>query len=270
MCISQRQDAANLAGRLASLEQQLLASRRLVVTALLVGLAFLILGQVKVKDASFEIHPNVSGANPNDSYLLKLIGDGDTGADRAMTLHTIPTTDTNYRLAISDNGGNERVSITDDGDVGIGTTSPAYPLDVNGDARIGWHGSSTRIKILPNDFVVNNDSTPSMLYNDNGGGSTNGVEVGSSSQELYAFFAIPTGYKATHVRIYGDNTNTVTVYETVISTGLWGSSLGSAAVGTEIDITDVNSTTTNFLVLQVALTATGNEVAGGYVTIARQ
>ena len=52
--------------------------------------------------------------------------------------------DSSYELKASaiglifvSNDGSERVRFEDSGDVGIGTTSPAYKLDVNGSARIG-------------------------------------------------------------------------------------------------------------------------------------
>ena len=122
--IAHGQDPAGLERRIVGLEQELEASRRsgrrFAATVLLPVATFLLMvAAVTVEDANLEIHP-ISGGNPNDSYKLKLIGDGDTGADVAMTLHNVPTTDTDYRLAISDNSGNERVSIDDDGNVGIG------------------------------------------------------------------------------------------------------------------------------------------------------
>lgn len=120
---------ASLEGRVARFQRN---SRRLVATVLLMSVGLLTLAQVKVEEANFEIHPNVSGGNPNDSHMLKLIGDGSSGADRAMTLRTIPTTDSDYRLAIGDNSGTERVTIDDDGNVGINETDPEAALHVDG------------------------------------------------------------------------------------------------------------------------------------------
>lgn len=264
--------APDFASRVQRLEEQVRAARRNSRRACAAMVLFLIVilsvGQVSVQDANFEVHPNATGGNPNDSYMLRLIGDGDTGADRAMTLRTIPTTDSDYRLAIGDNSGTERVSIDDDGNVGIGDTTPNYVLDVNGDSRIGWNGNSTRIKILPSDFMSNEDNQKPIVYSD--AASARGVRTSDDADELYAFVAIPTGYKATHVRIYGDSTDTVTVYESDVDDGNWGSALGNAATGTEINITDVNSSTTNFLVVQIATSSTADDLYGGYVTISRQ
>ncbi len=95
---------------------------------------FLLCGAIFIKNADLEIHPNFVTANPNDSYEVKLIGDGDSGADRAMTLKTVPTTDTEYRLAIGDNSSTERVTFDDDGNLGIGNTSPSSALHVDSNA----------------------------------------------------------------------------------------------------------------------------------------
>ena len=159
------------------------------------------------------------------------------------------------------------------GNFGIGDSTPSYSLDVNGDCRVGWHGDSTRIKILPSDFRGNDDDAAAInagwiAYEDDD--AARGVRPRNAVIEVYAFVSIPMGYKATHVMVYGLDTDTVTVYESDIDDGNWGSSLGSAATGTEINITDVDDSTTNFLVIHVATDATTDDLYGGYVTIAPQ
>ena len=83
--------------------------------------------------------------------------------------------------------------------------------------------------------------------------------------KLFASIPIPTGYKATHVHIYGSATSAITVYEADINSKTV-TSKGTGNIGTEIDITDVTSDTTNYLFLELAQ-ASGEEVYGGYVTI---
>ena len=96
-----------------------------------------------------------------------------------------------------------------------------------------------------------------------------GIHVRASG-DGFAFVAIPLGYKATHVMVYGeDTTQTATVYESDIDDGNWSASIGSAVYSTEIDITDVSSTTTNFLVIECASDDGTDEIYGGYVTIER-
>ena len=66
--------------------------------------------------------------------------------------------------------------------------------------------------------------------------------------------------------VYGTNTPAVEVWEHQINSKT-GVSKGTGNVDTEIDITDVTSTTTNYLFIQVTQ-ASGDEIHGGYVTIA--
>ncbi|MBU1864462.1 MAG: hypothetical protein KKH94_12445, partial [Candidatus Omnitrophica bacterium] len=153
------------------------------------------------------------------------------------------------------------------GYVGIGTQKPAYILDAVADSRIGWFGSSTRIKLIPSDFMANDDDgDQDVQYVDSV--AAKGVHVSNSNSELYAFVAIPVGYKATHVRVYGNSNDNVIVYSTSITNGTWSASLGNAATGTEINITDVDSDGTNYLVIYIATNSNGDIIYGGYVTIA--
>jgi hypothetical protein len=65
--------------------------------------------------------------------------------------------------------------------------------------------------------------------------------------------------------IYGSATDAIEVWEHQIDSKT-GVSKGTGNVDTEIDITDVTSSTTNYLFIHVA-NASGNEVHGGYITI---
>ena len=92
---------------------------------------------------------------------------------------------------------------------------------------------------------------------------------------MYATVVIPAGYKATKARVYASNTSlSVTIYESNISTATH-TSKGTGTTGAEINITDVSSSTTNYLVIYVLTTdgywdgTTGHRVYGGYVTIAQ-
>ena len=78
------------------------------------------------------------------------------------------------------------------------------------------------------------------------------MSVQNSADELFAFVPIPTGYKATHVQIYGNSADAITVYEQNISasTSYWK---GNGFVNSELNISDVNSTSTNYLKILVAV-----------------
>jgi len=142
---------------------------------------------------------------------------------------------------------------------GAGAPSWAAP------ASDGWHGSTTRIKILPRDFVANDVGRPLMIEDDN-----------VASDELwmhglgtmFAYVPIPTGYKATHAMVYGNNTlQSYKVYEGDIDS-ISVTALGSNSIGTEENITDVNSNTTNYIVLSAGITGVLDRIYGGYITIA--
>ena len=163
--------------------------------------------------------------------------------------------------AIFDVAGSQVLRIDSSGNVGIGTTDPDYKLDVVGDARIGWHGSSTRVKILHSDFIPDDGGRPVMIDDT---GSDRWIESDRTSS-MYASVPIPTGYTATHVNIYGSATSAITVYEADINSKTV-TSKGTGNIGTEIDITDVDSDTTNYILIQLAQ-ANGEEVYGGYMTI---
>ena len=132
------------------------------------------------------------------------------------------------------------------------------------------------IKLIPSDFMANDHGGNTKFgvgYDEGGGGSGDtsyGMRVANNATELYAFVSIPEGMKATHVDIYDKNDLAVEVFENQINETT-RTSKGSGNANTTIDITDVNSTATNFLSIVVTTTsATNDKVWGGKVTIAVQ
>ena len=133
----------------------------------------------------------------------------------------------------------------------------------------GWHGSTTRVKILPRDFVANDSGRPLMIEDDNVG-SNELFLCSNSSSDMFAYVPIPTGYKATHVRIYGSDTGqNFYVYESDInSKTITDVATGTTAIGTEKTLgTQVTSDTTNYMLIRVTSDGTTDEIHGGYITI---
>ena len=144
------------------------------------------------------------------------------------------------------------------------------PLLINGAAiKASPNLYDNIIKLLPSDFVTNDNAGVTKFgigYVDTAGG-TYGMKPTNADTELYTFVSIPQGMKATHVDVYDKYNKGVIVYEAQINATTL-TSKGTGNCNTQIDITDVNSTATNFLAIQVTTTATSDRVFGGQVTIA--
>ena len=128
------------------------------------------------------------------------------------------------------------------------------------------------IKVLPSDFMANEEPgvTKTLQFVDN---SSSGIKPGDNDTELLAFVSIPETMKATHVDVYADDTLAFSVYEFNIheSVGdLAGASKGTGNCNTTLDITDVNATATNYLLIQVITVSKADRVFGAKVTIATQ
>lgn len=127
------------------------------------------------------------------------------------------------------------------------------------------------ISILPSDFMVNDDATSPAQFKD---GSNSGLLVSDPANEAIAFIRIPTGKKATYVDVWGTHNKTVELYEMNLdastnfttATDLAG---GIGVMNSRITLTsEVDSTSTNYLLILVKLTTTSNRIWGGKVTIA--
>ena len=122
------------------------------------------------------------------------------------------------------------------------------------------------IKILPSDFMANEEAgvNPSLQYVDN---TSNGLKPGNDAIKLLAFVDIPEGKKATLVDVYMDSNETIEVFEVDIhQSGI--TSKGSGTANTQLNITDVSSTSTNFLMIRITTVSKTDRVWGGLVTIA--
>ena len=154
-------------------------------------------------------------------------------------------------------------------------TTLATPRAING---VDFDGSAaitiptnqiwgTYIKLLPTDFMPNDDGGTSkgITLNDSG---TTGMKPGVAAMELVAIADIPEGFTATHVDIY-DNSHDLAINVFEMNIGASGmAARGSGNANTTLDITDVESTVTNFLAIRVETTGTSERVFGGRITIA--
>jgi len=146
------------------------------------------------------------------------------------------------------------------------TTPPQFHISTNGDVDVAGNilPGITTIKILPRDFIADDGGRPIAIDD----GTTGNRHIESfSSYPMFASVEIPPGFKATLVDIYGTLTSAVTVYEANITTRAV-TSRGTGNIGTQINITDVTSDATNYLLIELAQTSV-EQVFGGKVTIAK-
>ena len=124
------------------------------------------------------------------------------------------------------------------------------------------------VKVLPRDFMINEDGAYEALeFKDS---ANSGLQVGDAAQEMLATVNIPYGTSATHAAIFGSNTSKVVeVYECNVNANGIGSAIGTGATdGVTIELSSpVESTSTNYLLILVKVTATSNRIYGGKVTL---
>ena len=156
-------------------------------------------------------------------------------------------------------------------------TTLATPRAING---VDFDGSAaitiptnrvygTYIKLLPNDFLPNEDGGTSKGVHLDDTAPT-GLKPGIAAMELVAIQDIPEGFKATHVDIYASTNLVIQAYEMDIDASGITSRSSAGNANTTLDITDVAATDSNFLAIIVTTTGTGNRVWGGRITIAPQ
>lgn len=128
------------------------------------------------------------------------------------------------------------------------------------------------IKLLPSDFMSNDDggSTKFGIGFVEADGTSFGMKVPNADTELLALVSIPEGMKATHVDIFDKaHDRAVAVFEANVNSRTI-TAKGTGNCNTTIDITDVNATAVNYLLILITTTATSDRVYGGTVTIAAQ
>ncbi len=126
------------------------------------------------------------------------------------------------------------------------------------------------VKILPSDFMVNDDaSSPDITPAVFGDGTNTGVSVENTAQELIATVNIPSGTSATEVYIWGSNTTkSVEVYKMDINANGKGSTVGTGTTdGSAISIGTIASSDTNYLMIKVLVSSTNHRIWGGKVTL---
>lgn len=179
----------------------------------------------------------------------------------AADADAVLTTDGNmtFRIDSDNDETGQKFSFENNASTEVGSLDESGNLSVTGKVLPGI----THVNILPSDFVPDDVGRPAMIDDT---GSDRWLESHGTAK-LFAYVDIPVGFKATHVDIYGSATSAVTVYEADVNSKTV-TSKGTGNIGTQINITDVNSDTTNYILIELAQ-ASGEEVYGGKLTIAK-
>ena len=221
--------------------------------------------QVAEYDGSLGVGFKLAGTNA-DGIIDATIGLGTTSETTVTGTLTMGSTATltNAGLVAVANQSN----ITGLGTISSGVWNGTKITDVYTNSSGRRYGST--IKILPSDFMINEDAASPLSFKD---GSNSGVHVNDADNEVLAFITIPEGMKATHVDVYATHNKTLKVWEVDLNDTFNFTTVatkGTGACNTQLDITDVDATATNYLAIQVAVSATSNRIWGGLVTIAPQ
>tara|TARA_R100000951_G_scaffold27457_2_gene23362 strand:- start:3845 stop:4573 length:729 start_codon:yes stop_codon:yes gene_type:complete len=162
-----------------------------------------------------------------------------------------------------------------------GAQGPQGPAGSNGAAGAnGANGAAggvygNKIKVLPNEFMSNDDGNYDRVMVEDDTSNNFSIRVGSSTIEMYAMIAIPEGKKVTHGQVYASQNRTCYFYNVKYTTGAAllkqvgaaNSNIQFYNTKTSTD-TSVSSTASNYLLIKVNTTSTGDRIYGAELTIA--
>ena len=124
------------------------------------------------------------------------------------------------------------------------------------------------LKILPTQFMGNDDASLERTVIEDDIRDKLGVRVASSSQEIFANVSIPKNKKVTNYRVYSSASVATSLFGGTYTTGAI-TTLASGNSGATIDVrNNYNSTETNYVALKITTTATNQIIYGATLTLA--
>ena len=132
----------------------------------------------------------------------------------------------------------------------------------------GWFGSTTLLKVMPTQWIMNDDYTRAPVVVEDDVTNVLGIKAPATSTELYAFMAIPTGYKATHVQVY-TSSNKINGVEVLRFSHVSGATAarGTGDFNTSIDITDISSAVATNICIKLLPASVTTIIYGADITI---
>tara|TARA_R110002167_G_scaffold158730_2_gene354004 strand:- start:2318 stop:2974 length:657 start_codon:yes stop_codon:yes gene_type:complete len=124
------------------------------------------------------------------------------------------------------------------------------------------------LKILPTQFMGNDDASLERTVIEDDIRNKLGVRVASSSQEIFANVSIPKNKKVTNYRVYSSASVATSLFGGTYTTGAI-TTLASGNSGATIDVrNNYNSTETNYVALKITTTSTNQIIYGATLTLA--
>ena len=151
------------------------------------------------------------------------------------------------------------------GSIGPRGNTGARGADGADGASGGVYGNE--IKILPTDFMGNDDASLERTVIEDDIRGKLAVRVASSSQEIFATVTIPQGKSVTGYKVYTNSKLTTYINGVNLTTGVM-SELASGFSNEIINIKNsYDSTSTNYVAIKVMTTTTSQLIYGATITI---
>ncbi len=188
------------------------------------------------------------------THIVNDIGDGAQGPAGAKG-------DTGDAGADGSNGSNGSNGST-------GSRGPTGNTGSSGAAGPAGGVYGNIIKILPTQFMGNDDASLERTVIEDDVRNKIGVRVASSSQEIFASVTIPEGKKVTGYGVYSSSTVSTFLNGVDVTSGAF-TSIGSGNSGAVINLkTAYNSAETNYVAIKVMTTSTSQVIYGAVIIIA--
>lgn len=160
----------------------------------------------------------------------------------------------------------------DKGDTGAdgtdGARGPAGNTGADGADGVAGGVYGNEIKILPTDFMGNDDASLERTVIEDDIRGNLAVRVTSSSQEIFAAVTIPEGKSVTDYKVYTNSKLTTYINGVNLTTGVM-SELASGFSNEIINIKNsYDSTSTNYVAIKVMTTSTSQIIYGAVIIIA--
>ena len=148
-------------------------------------------------------------------------------------------------------------------------TAAAFTASTSYGWNVGWNGHDDVIKILPSDFVPNDAGRPVMIEDD-AIASNELFLFSNASDDMFATVAVPMGFKATAVQIFGSDTgqNFYVYHADINDKDITDIGTGATAIESSCTLaTEFVTDTLNYMIIRVTSDGATDEIHGGKVII---